>query len=200
MAEGNINFSEGSGKRIHTWDRTISSTLVQDQFMLPGEFPYASYVATANGISTATSGDDLMQVMAGSSLNVRVRRIVLRQQAAASAVASTVIQIVRLTTAGTGGTSVTPRQLDSADAASGATSMTLPSAQGTAGNILWNRAIWLGTAAIPVVDVWEWRHLPDSKPIIIPAGTSNGIALNLVTGVASASLTIDVEFVETAFL
>ena len=74
MAESFINQTEGSGKKSHTWDRTIGANTIQDEFVLPGEFPYTSYTIFANGVSIATANDHCLQIMAGASLPVRVRR------------------------------------------------------------------------------------------------------------------------------
>jgi hypothetical protein len=200
VAETGVAVTEGSGKTLHGWDRTIGGTLRQDEFILPGEYPYATYTFTATGVATTTANSHLMQVMAGSSLNVRIRRILITQSAAAAAVTTLPLQIVRLSTAGTGGTAITARAHDSADSAAGAAGMTLPSSKGTEGNFLWSRTIWLGTGAIPVREPWEWAQLPNSKPIIIPAGTTNGIALKNTLGPGTATVDITVECVETNFV
>ncbi|HEV8282347.1 MAG TPA: hypothetical protein VGQ02_10830 [Candidatus Limnocylindrales bacterium] len=199
MAETTVLIPDTGTKKAHFWDRSIGGNTVLDEFVIPGEYPYASYTATANGLSTATSGADLMQLMAGASLNLFVRRIEVQQQAAAGAVAPTVIQIVRLTSAGTGGTVVTPRRAQLTDAASGATAMTLPTAQGATSDIYYNRPLWLGTAAIPILDYWVWEARPNSKGLFIAAGVTNGIVLNLVTGVATSTVTVNIDFVEVNF-
>jgi hypothetical protein len=202
VAEAFVNMTEGSGKKAHAWDRTIGANTVLDEFMLPGEYPLASYTLRFSQISGATSADHLLQIMAGASLNVRVRRVVVKQHAAPAAVSANELQIVRLTTAGTGGTAVTPGKLDTADAASGTTGMTLPTAKGTESTILYTESIWLGTAAIPVRDPFRIDPyvLEGIKPILIPAGTANGIAIKITTGVASLTLSGWVEFVETSFV
>lgn len=199
MTASNIQVTQGSGTRLATNSYTEGGVTVHDEKFILGEPYLATYVARANTVSGATSADHLMQLMAGASLNVRIRRIRVRQQAAASAVGATVIEVLRLTTAGTGGTTVTPSKLENADAASGGTAMTLPTAKGTESTILWDDGFWAGTAAIPVRDTVEWVQLPSSKPIVIAAGTSNGIAIKITTGLASLSVTVDVEFAETSF-
>lgn len=201
MSQSSINVTEGSGKRLNTWDRTISSVLVQDQFMLPGEYPYASYVALATNVSTATVNDHLLQLMAGSSNYVRIRRIRVEQQVNASAAVLGQFGVYRLTTAGTGGTSVTPAKLDTGDAASGATAMTLPSSKGTESTELLRFTVTFRSAVQSTMeDYGEWVQHPSEKPLIIPAGTSNGIAIKNLATAASASAIVTIEFVETSWL
>lgn len=200
MAESLVQVTEGVGKKLHTWQRTVGANSVEDDFNLPGEYPLASYTVTATGVSSATAASHMMQIMAGASLNVRIRRIRVNQLAAAAGVNTIDFSIVRLTTAGTGGTAITPSKLDNSDSASGATAMTLPTVKGTEGSIAWDEAIWVGTAAIPPSPGrWEWVQHPFSKPILIPAGAANGIAIKN-TALASATFSIVVELVETSFI
>ena len=202
MAETFAEATAGSGLKWHSWTRSIGGSTVHAGFTLPDEYPYASYTAIANAVSGATANSHMMQVMAGSSLNVRIRRILVTQNAAAAAVAVMPFSVVRLTTAGTGGTAVTPSKDDGADSASGATAMTLPSSKGTEGAFLLQRATWAGTGAIPTGTKGDflWEQLINSKPIIIAAGTSNGIAIKNTGGLAGTTYDITVEFVETAFV
>ena len=48
-------------------------------------------------------------------------------------------------------------------------------------------------------DYWEWSQHPNGKPIIIPAGTSNGLAIKSTTAIANAGVLVNVEFTETSF-
>lgn len=196
MAETFTNVTEGSGKKLHGWDRTIGANTVQDEFVLPGEFPYATYTVYAQNVSTATAASHTMQLMAGASLNVRIRRIRVVEL---TATAGTVrLEIVRLTTAGTGGTAITARPFDTADAAAGAAGMTLPTVKGTEGTFLGSLVV--GTYTAVGAAFWqEWRQSPNAKPIIIAAGTTNGIALK-ASGLAATAVDVEIEFVETAFV
>jgi len=204
VAESSVNVTEGSGKRLHTYDRTISSVLIQDQFTLPAEYPYASYVVDSNFTSVATTSAHVLQIMAGASLNVRLRRLRIEQVASATTVAALSFEIMRLTTAGTGGTAITPAKFDTADAASGATAMTLPTAKGTESTTLFRTVLIMRQATAATAtqpeEMFEWTQHPGTKPIIIPAGTANGIAVKIGTGVAAATVIVTAEFVETAFV
>lgn len=203
MAEAFINLTEGSGKKAHAWDRTIGANTVLDEFTLPGEYPLASYTVYFSNISIATANDHVLQIMAGSSLNVRIRRIWYEQNGNATTAARDEITLLRLTTAGTGGTTVTPAKLDNGDSAAGATAMTLPTAKGTEGTILRGSVLIMRQAIATTGTQPEegilWEQHPGMKPWIIPAGTSNGIAIKHVTAIAGANVNGFVDFVETSF-
>lgn len=206
MAEAFVNVTEGSGKKLHAWDRVIGANTVLDEFTLPGEYPLATYLISASGISAATLNDHVLQIMAGASLNVRIRRIWAWQAALAGAAGTVALQVLRLTTAGTGGTAITPARADNGDAAAGANAMTLPTAKGTESTVLVpNRRAGVVAAqptnpnAVPMV-VYEENPLQRAKPIVIPAGTANGIAVKATGNVAGLTLDLWAEIVETSFL
>lgn len=201
MAENIVNVTEGSGKKLHTWDTTIGANLVQDEFVVPGEYPYPTYVAAFNNVSIAGTTPSV-QIMAGASLKVRIRRIHLEQRTNATTAGITAVQFQRLTSAGTGGGVITPRPYDTADAASGATCMTLPTVLGTVSLVLFTTVLSM-RQALPASgtvpdDVYEWVAPPNGKSIVIPVGATQG--LNIQFGVV-AGATVDgyIEFVETAF-
>src|SRR5438105_10604816 len=176
MAEQIIQITEGTGKKLHGFDRTIGANLVVDEVVLLGEPYLASYTVLANAISGATGAAHVLQIMAGASLKVRIRKIHVSLQAATAA-GFLKIGAKRLTTAGTGGTVVVPDPVDPADAASGATAMTLPTVAGT----LSGGYFWIPTfntaAAAPQAGLEEvWTQQPNAKPITIPAGVANGLA------------------------
>lgn len=179
---------------------TENANTVQDPKVIQGEayLPVYTFVASAVALSTSTS--HLLEIMAGAALNVRIRRITVTQNTASGAVNAVAYLLFRLTTAGTGGTAVTARPFDTSDAAAGATGMTLPSSKGTEGVQLWQESAWVGTAAIPIAaSALRWVEVDMDKPIIIPAGTSNGLAIKMVGGSAAGTVDISVEFSETSF-
>jgi hypothetical protein len=138
--------------------------------------------------------------MAGTTLKVLIRRITLEQNSNATTGAPLPFAIVRLTTAGTGGTALTPRPYDSTDAASGATGMTLPTVKGTEGVTLLEGVLTMrqtvAAAGTQPDDVWQWTQPANLKPIVIPAGTANGICLKLSSAIAAATGLCNIEFVE----
>lgn len=203
-SQSTLAVTAGSGSLLNVWTRTIGANSVIDQFVLPGEYPYASYTAIGGGISAATANDHIIEVMAGSSLPVKVRRIRVEQGVSATTATTLSVQVLRLTSAGTGGTAVTTRQFDTADSASGATAMTLPSSKGAEGVVLAMSSIVMrqavGATTAQVDDFYEWTQLPNQKPIIIPAGTTNGIAIKNLAAIAGSSLIVTVEFTEMNFV
>lgn len=203
MAESTISMAEGTpGKKAHTWNKTVGGNSVEDEFVLPGEFPLAGYVVAPSGASADTTANShVLQIMAGSATKVRIRRIRIYEAVVHTTLAYFQYEIWRLTTAGTGGTAVTPRPLDTADAAAGATAMTLPTVKGTEGVQLDSMVLPMEaavTAGAPALK-WEWTQHPGMPPIIIPAGTANGIAIKNVTAQAAGAVRCIVEFVETAY-
>lgn len=205
MAEAFVNVTEGSGKKLHAWDRSISGNTVLDEFVIPGEYPLASYVVIGAAVSIATANDHILCCNAGSTLPVRVRRIWIEQSGNATTAAITSMQILRTTTAApTGGTAVTPAPLDTTDSAAGAAGRTLPTAKGTESTLIFQVAmVWrqaVGTTTAQVDDYWEWVQKPGQKPIIIPAGTANGLVIKSTSAVAGATVNVGMEIVETNFV
>lgn len=199
MSDSTLAVTAGAGTLLHTWTYSVGGNTVHAQFTLPDEFPYPTYIVNAVP-SAATANDHLLQLMAGSSLTVRIRRIRIQQQASASAVAAREIDILRLTTAGTGGTAITPAKFDTTDGAAGATAMTLPSSKGTESTILLTPIIILRQALLTtgsqIEPAWEWTQHPGEKPLIIPAGAANGIAIKTLNASTSATLMCSIEFTE----
>ena len=204
MAESIVQVTEGTGKKLHTFNRTIGANSIEDEVVLLGENYLASYTVTTAGVSTATANSHTLQIMAGASLKVRIRRIEVWLYNPATAAAITQVDLFRLTTAGTGGTVITPAVMDPAEAAAGATAMVLPTAKGTEG-VLIRRAVpyLLQTVAAsigtmgPIID-WDFDR-PRSKPLIIAAGTANGMAVKWVSAAAAGQVQVNVIFDESNF-
>jgi hypothetical protein len=195
-----INVTEGSGKRLNADQKTIDGLTVYDEYVLPGEYNQPSFVAHTIQ-SLATANDHVLALWAGASLKVRIRRIYLEQSADSASATIGSFQINRLTTAGSGGTGVTPRPFDTADTAT-ATAIGLPSSKGTEGVTLFNPRIHVRSAAHTngaEGDSWEWVQHPGLKPLIIPAGTANGICIKTTASYGTASLSVTIEFAETTF-
>jgi hypothetical protein len=201
MPIDSVQINEGTGKRYDTWKATKNSVDLQDQFVIPGEFPYPCYSVIAS-VNWTTTQRDLIQIMAGSTLPVLVRSISVLQLAAISAVATRELQLWRLTTAGTGGGAITPRPFSTAAAAAGATAMSKPTTPGTQGVQMGSRSSWFGTAAIPAPGagmLWDFTR-PGTQPLIIPAGTANGIALTNTVTDAGLTVTIEIVVCEVNFV
>lgn len=205
MPESYTNVSEGSGKKQHSFQRTIGANTVEDNVVLAG-LPYLpTYTAVFSGISTATSASHIIQLMAGASLNVYVLRIVIDQLALATTAAYNEFRLYRLSTAGTGGSAVTANPFDTTAAAAGAAGMTLPSSKGTEGTLLDVAVPYLmqtaGASVTRPLPLYSWQADASGiiAPIRIAAGTSNGIAVKNISATAAATVSGTITFVEASF-
>lgn len=204
--ESKIAVTEGSGKNVHTWQRLISAVNVEEDVAIIGEPYLASYIATTGGVTAANAGDDDIQLMAGAALNVRIRRIRMEQTALITAALITTFTVIRLTSAGTGGAAITPSKKDNGDAAAGATAASaVPTAtHGTAGVTLLTRTFMpiqtSPVGGLSLIPYWEWVEAPNTKPIIIPAGATNGIAVRNLSARAGLTVNVEIEFDESSFV
>lgn len=194
--------ADSSGKKLHVFERTIGANTVEDEVVVLGEQYLASYSFNV-GPSIATVNAHCFQIMAGSSLKVRIRRIEILPGTAATTALRAAWGIYRLTTAGTGGGAITPSPLEAADGASGATVQTLPSSKGTEAALVlalsdnvWQTMPTSGSIGPKITADFDRLH---SKPLIIAAGTSNGIAMKNLIAVAGADININVLFDESPF-
>lgn len=195
-AESTVNVTEGSGKKLHTISRAVGGNTVEDEVTVAGE-PYApSYaILTGSGISVATALAHPLQVMAGASLRVILRRLLIYQVAAATTAGFYDFLLLRLTTAGTGGTALTTVALDPADPAGGAAGMTLPTAKGTEGAAFWRGSLYFTQTIGASLAGGQPALLADLdfdkmrlKPPIIALGATNGLALKTTTGITGATI------------
>lgn len=199
MAESSVNVTEGSGKKLHTDTKSIGGNTVHDEVVLLGEQYLAAYSVAFAQPSIGTANDHVIQLMAGANNKLRIRRIVIQQRALGGSAGRFDFVVLRLTTAGSGGGSITPAPFDTADAAAGATSQTLPSSKGTESTTLITGSLPIAGANPIQSDPFKWEQLPNQKPIIVPAGTSNGIAIKVIQEVTSASVRGWIEFDESSF-
>jgi hypothetical protein len=196
MAESTVQVATGgTGPKLHTYQRVVGANTVEDEVILHGEPYEASYTIRGSGISTATLDSHILQIMAGATLNVYVDRIIVYQQAAATTAAIVPFDLVRLTTAGTGGTALTPGALDNTEAAAGATGMSLPGVKGTeattldlaAGYFAQTIAASLGVPQPSIVAQWDYDRRR-VKAIRIQAGATNGLAVKIRAATAGATV------------
>jgi hypothetical protein len=203
-----LSVTQGSGTKMGTATYTDGADTKHDEVVVFGEQHLATYTVTttAGGTSVATNLSHFCQLMAGSTLHVYVRRIRVTQFAVATTAALVPIVVTRLTTAGTGGTTVTPSPLDTGDSAAGATAMTLPTVKGTNGATIWADASYFVQTVSASLGVPQPAVLLDldfsgrrSKGLRIPAGTANGIALQNNAAVAGATVLTVIEFSEAPY-
>jgi hypothetical protein len=199
-----IGVTPGAGAKIATGPAYADGgNTIQDQKVIEGEPYLAAYVVPFINVSVATLNSHLLTIHAGASLNVYLRRFWLIQHnpGAGGGAGALVGQLTRLTSADSGGTGITPAPLDTSDAASGATSATLPSSKGTEGATLhpFELAI-LAAASAGAMGFIDLRFDgPRTKGLKIAAGTANGIAFKLLNANTSILVTGFVEFVEAPF-
>lgn len=204
MTRSYISVTQGSGTKLGTNNYTDGGDSKHDEVVILGEQHLASYTVSSDSSSTATANSHLVQIMAGASLKVRIRRIEMHQNAMATTAALMETRLYRLTTAGTGDAPITPRPLDPADPASGATAGVLPTAKGTEGVLLGigkpylMQTVGASTPLAQPVLVWDFDR-PRSKPLIIAAGSTNGIAIKNMTAVAGATIMVMVWFDEAPY-
>lgn len=201
MADSFYNANNGSGTKFHTFSRTIAANVVHDEVVIPGEPYLPAYSAVYAGVSTATANSHLAQLMSIAGSNIYVRRIRVRQKVAATTAAFMTLQLFRLTTAGTGGTAVTPKAMDLGDAAAAEDARFIPAAKGTEAQLLWEETPWMvgATTATPNAPLLEWTPASNSKGIQILAGAANGLALKNVTAIAAGQVDIIIDFFEATF-
>jgi hypothetical protein len=183
VADTSFAVTAGSGTLLHSVTTSIGGSMVHNEVVTLGEQYLATYTTFFSTAAAAASSDKHpFELMAGASLKLRIREITFWQQAASAAGTMMAFEILRLTTAGTGGTSRAVAALDPADAAAGATLMQTPTAEGTEGAILLV-AVYPTVTTLPnLAPAFSWKQLPNAKPIVVAAGTSNGIGLSITTG------------------
>lgn len=201
MAESVVAVTEGSGKNFHTNSKSIGGTTKEDQFVIPGEHPIATYTALAAGISTATSASHLITIEADGTNYIRIHRLWIQQVAAAGSATLAQLAWFRTTTASSGGSSITARPLDSTDSAFGGVIRTIPT-KGTEGVQLYQWRMGLSNSAPAAANpnVMEWTARTDQKPVIVGPATTDGLALKIITGIASGTVDITIEFTVTSYL
>lgn len=207
MADTYLEVSSGSGTKLAHESYTDSNAdTVLDQkarIGLPYLPTYTLSVSTA--ISMATANEHLLQIMAGAANRLTLLYLCVTQVAIATAAAVKEFALFRLTTAGTGGTAVTPRAANPATGAVDGSAMTLPTAKGTEGNQLWTGTGLVFFTVPTTGQLWplvclDWRGALRSQAPEIAAGTSNGLALKIIPSDAGApTVRIYAEFFERSY-
>lgn len=201
MTRSYVGQVAGSDYNLHVVSRTESATTVLQPLYVEGEPELAAYtISTATAIALSTANEHLLQVMAGASLRVGIRAIRVFQVDAAASTGLDAFALYRLTTAGTGGTSITPVALDPADSAAGAAAMTRPTSKGTEGSLVRyrNGLVHATATSIGLNPIIEWDFtMLRTKCLWIAAGTSNGVAVKNLASDASATVRVEVDLVES---
>lgn len=197
MSESYVQVTEGSGKKLHAKQRTIGANIVEDEVVVFGEQYLPTYRVRTASISLATANSHLIELMAGATLKLRIRRILVAVSVPATASNTILLRVQRLSTAGTGGSAQGIPRHDTSNPAAGATAMTLPTAKGTIGDLL----IIEPLVVLSTHNESFWRFEPHrlSEAIVVPSGTSNGLAIENLSAVAGASVVVSIEFAESSF-
>ena len=204
-SESFVEVTQGTGTKTHSLQRVIGVNTVEQSVVVRGEPYLASYLVTQGGSagqSIATANTNLVQLLAGASLRVYLRRIRIYQRALATTAAICGFDVVRATTAGTGGTAVTPARRDTTDSASGASVLYGITSPGTltttvdASTVFIPQAVMGGQQNGLLVDL-DYRG--PGKALIIPAGTANGIVVRNRDAIAAATVVIVLDFDEANF-
>lgn len=164
----------------------------------PGDAIRATYSATILGLAVAALATDIFTITGSASKTVRINRVMVAGTQTAGAV--TEVQLVKRSTADTGGTSTAPARvpLDSGDAAATAVVAAYtanPGALGTlVGAVSADKVLVPATTAQPDKKVWTFGGLV--KPLVL-RGAAEQLAVNLngVT-VTGGSFDITVEWTE----
>ena len=204
MATSYVSFNEGTARKVRTFQRTDGANTVEEWMYAESEPTLDTYSVQATNIAGVTADSHLLEVMAGASLRVGIRRIRISQFAAASTTRLARFGVYRLTTAGTGGTAVTPLPLDPASGTVGATAMTLASSKGTeaataVGGIHSNviQSTITNQLGNPILDLDFGRER--EKALWIAAGASNGICIKNLVADATVTYDIYTTFVEAGW-
>lgn len=183
---------------------------VQDSKVIIGESYLAHYTVDNNGATAPPTSTPKawFTLNAGASLVIRVRRLLISQDTVATTTAgSLLLGLYRTTSAPVGGTVQTPRPFDPGDAAAGATAASVDNSVFTSDPTSVGRLALFSlpvAVAYPTPPPFELRFgdQPGTKSLVIPAGTSNGLALLLISANAfggTPKFTISFEFTEAPF-
>lgn len=205
MSETFYNATEGGGgKKLHYDLKTIGANDVLDEYVLAGEVSLSSYNLSSSTVVLTTANDHLLELMCGVALNIRLRRVRIYQTVLVTAAAIARFQLIRLSTAGTGGTVVTPRVITNTTPAAAATGMTLPTVKGTEGSTLDEATAGLMQTAPAaggstlLVD-WDLDKLGHVGGYYLPAGSANGVCVKNTAAFAGASVMVVATFTEMNF-
>lgn len=204
MAESSLAVTPGSGQNLRTNTRTIGGGTVHEQGIIIGEGNAATYTAIAKNISITTTAAHVLFLQGDGTNYCRIRRITIQAVTPPASTTLAHFGVYRTTTAGSGGTTVNCRPFDTADTNPYAgVVQTLPTSKGTVSDqLLVMRVAYLGTGGIHNnTNRVEWIARDDnSKSIVFGSAITGGIAIQIETGVTSATVDVEVEFVVTSYL
>lgn len=157
---------------------------VAPQAVSGGQSAYATYTVTVSSQANTTSSHAIV-IEAPAASAVRILKVRILAPGIQTTAGVRLLQLIRTTTAGTGG-AVTPAVHDPADSAYGGICRAKPTA-GTAGTVLQDIPLFVPTAVAAFAPIlFDYADVSQDKALVIPAGVANGIAL-LDPGAAGGS-------------
>jgi hypothetical protein len=194
--ESVIGITEGSGKSFHTISTSIGGTTKEDQVVILGEAFRSSYTALVTASAVTPSAAHMIAIEADGTNYIYITRMSMDQVVMAGAATKMQMAGFRTTTAGSGGTSVTARPLDTATSAFGGLIRSIGT-KGTEGvQLLQARIDLLATQPTVALNrpIWTWEADKITGPIKVGNATTDGFVLKVVTGIATATVDISVDF------
>lgn len=118
MAESFIQVAaDSSGKRLRTYDKTINSVVVHEQYVILAGFPtYYLQTATNSAVGSATNFHFDVFNASGSGVILKIRKLFLQQAFVNQTGVAATFEIRRTSAVGTGGTTLTAVKSDTLDA------------------------------------------------------------------------------------
>jgi hypothetical protein len=198
-----VMVNDGTGSKVSFVQRSKSSNTVNEtEVSLSLPYIPGYRLTTPSPVSLATASSHLMQFL-GSAINRDLLRFIEVTQVGNAAASKQVeFELLRLTTAGTGGTSITPNPSDLVDPATSARGMTLPSAKGTESSLMGKKAgpilTTAATAGHERVVRFTFPETGDNstKPVTTASGATTGWVLKNVQSDATCTVLISAEFQE----
>jgi hypothetical protein len=202
-AESVVALTEGSGKNFHTISNSYGGTTKEDQVVVLGLAANPKYSGIANAVATTTSAAHLFAIEADGANYVEIKSVVITQVAGATTQTLAQFQGFRTTTASTTGTALAPKAFNSTGTYGGRC-VSIPGAKGTEGNQLTQGRLQLQTTAqVAATTVnpneWRWDARLEDEPILFGPATTDGFVIKIVTGIATSTVDIVVEFITHAF-
>lgn len=199
MAESSLPLTDGDGSgglRVNT--ETRGGTAVDTQAVFIGQTPNPTYTIRFNDVSMATANAHLAVIMGNGTSYPKIHEIYISQGGTATGTAVPEFQVLRVTTAGTGGTAISARPFHPSNTSPYSGScFYLPSSAGSEGDILLNGSMNVRTVNTGAVIPWHWKAGDVTEPIISGNGTASGIAVKnlraVVGGTAAGYITFTLE-------
>lgn len=201
MSDSALGIATGTDAYLHSQQRTVGGTAVEEQVVRPSFPTDATYSVLADDISTASPNSHLLQVMADGTNYCRLLRLtIVPTDDAPASDALFKFQVLRLTTAGTGGAAINDAPYDDGDSYGG-DMRSLPTAAGTEGQLLLKGYMSMDSAPAGRDNVaWVWEPSKWGKPITFGPDATDGIVVKVENAVASAAVLLIAEIAVTTYL